>query len=147
VKFAREKVADVWEEIYPLMEAHWSETEMYRSGNKLNPDRERYTQFCEIGYYQLYTMRTDDGQLVGDIGTYLTRGMHDQRKLAIEDSMFIMPDHRKGWTAIKFVRYVEGELKKQGCEELYTTTKLGPVSKFMEFMGYKHVANQFWKVL
>ena len=145
--FSHERLADCIEECKPLFEAHWQETEMYRAGTAFNPDYEKYLQYNEIGFYQFFVARRD-GKIVGDAGMYDTKGMHDQRKLAVEDTWYIVPEARQGMGAIRFLQFVEQDLRAQGVQDVYMTTKLANgAGRILEFCGYSHVANQFWKNL
>lgn len=144
MNFAREGFT---EEVYPLWEAHWQETEMFRSGHKFNPDVARIKAFCESGFYQLFTARVD-GKMVGNAGMYVTVSVHEQTKTSVEDTWFLLPEHRKGRNAINFLAFVERDLKAQGVKDVYMTTKLtNGAGRILEFCKYKHVANQYWKEL
>lgn len=144
LEFAREPLTD---EVFPLWEAHWKETEMYRAGNQFNPDVKRYKEYAAVGFYQLFTARAS-GVLVGDLGVYVTIGMHDQHKTAIEDTWYVIPEYRRGRNAVNFLRFVEADLKVQGVTDVYATTKLmNGAGRILEFCGYEYVANQYWKAL
>lgn len=145
--FARENFGSMYREGMPLFQAHWQETEMYRAGHEFNLDLPRYIKYSEDGFYQMFTAR-DNGKLVGDAGMYVTVGMHDRRKMAMEDTWYLLPEYRKGRNAINFLKFVEQNLKEQGCQEVYMTTKLeNGAGRILEFCGYKHIANQYWKEL
>jgi Acetyltransferase (GNAT) family len=145
--FSQEPFSAVLDDILPLFEAHWHETEMYRSGHKMKPDMDRYLRFSDEGFYQMFTAR-DGGKLVGDAGMYVTVSMHEQTKTAVEDTWFLMPEYRLGRNAINFLRFVEDELRSQGVRDIYMTTKLSNgAGRILEFCKYKHVANQYWKEL
>jgi len=145
VVFEKVAFADVLEECKPLFEAHWRETEMYRAGTAFAPNYDQYIKYNEVGFYQFFVARRD-GKIVGDAGMYVTEGMHDGKKLGIEDTWFLVPEARAGLTAVKFLWFVEDDLRRQGVQELYMTTKLeNGAGRILEFCGYKHVANQFWK--
>lgn len=145
--FARELITDaVLEELYPLWEAHWQETEMYRSGRKMSPDLARYKQFSEQGFYQLYTARNDEGKMVGDAGMYRNLSMHEQRWSATEDTWYLLPEYRRGRNAIRFLKYVEDQMRAQGCEDVYMSTKMvNGAGRILEYAGYVPCATQYWK--
>lgn len=145
--FAKESFEACLPESMPLFEAHWKETEMYRAGRKFAPDLKRYIAYNKVDFYQFYTAR-DQGVLVGNFGVYLTQGMHEVNKSAIEDTWYVLPSHRKGRNAINFIKYVQQQMKDQGCSDVYASTKLtNGASRILDFLGYKHVANQYWKEL
>ena len=144
--FAREPFADVLEQCKPHFEAHWQETEMFRAGTAFNPNYERYIAFNKMDYYQFFVARRA-GQIVGNAGMYVTEGMHDRRKIAVEDTWFVTATER-GMAGVMFLRFVEQDLRAQGVQEVYMTTKLANRSgAVLEVCGYSHVANQYWKNL
>lgn len=145
ITFAIEKVRDVINELMPLWQAHWKETEMYREGQGFNPDVEKYIKYNDIpDYYILYTAR-DGKKLIGNFGAYLSTSMHTQKLEGTEDTLFLLPEYRKGLNSVHFVRFVENDLVARGALELSITVKSERVRKFCEFLGYKLVAYQYSK--
>ena len=146
--FSIEKVRDVINELMPLWEAHWKETERYRHGHGFNVDVERYIKFNDIGdYYILYTAR-DAGKLVGNFGAYLSRSMHTQKLNATEDTLFLLPEYRRGFNSVNFVRFVEKDLISRGVNgEMSISVKSESVGRLCEFLGYKLVAYQYSKAV
>lgn len=146
--FSEEKVIDVWDELKILANMHWLETELYRHGHTFNPDLERYAQFNETGFYRLYCVRdTDaDNRLIGDAGMYVTVSMHTQIPCAMEDTWFLLPEYRKGRNGIKFFKFIEERLRLSGVREIICSTKItNRAGSLLEYMGYKHIANQYHK--
>lgn len=145
--FAREALGDVLPELRPLWHAHWAETEQYRAGRRLNPDEERYKSFSASGYYQLFTARdSENGRLVGNAGMYLTVSMHEQTKIATEDTWFLLPRYRKGRNAINLLKFVEEQMKAQGVQVIYMSTKFAnKAGRILEIRGYSPMATQYWK--
>lgn len=142
--FARESFAENLAECRPHFEAHWQETEMFRSGTAFDPNYERFIEFNKIGFYQFFVARCE-GKIVGNAGMYVTEGMHDRRKLAVEDTWYVSPQVR-GMAGVRFLGFVEDDLRAQGVQEIYMTTKLANrAGAVLEVCGYKHVANQYWK--
>ena len=144
ITFSIEKVRDVIHELFPLWELHWKETEMYRDGQGFNPNVERYIKYNDVDYYILYTAR-EGGKLVGNFGVYLSICMHTQKLIATEDTLFLVPEYRKGLNAVHFVRFVEKDLISRGVTEMSISVKSPEVGKFCEFLGYKQVAHQYSK--
>lgn len=144
--FAIEKVRDVIDELMPLWEAHWKETERYRDGQGFNMDVDRYIKYNDVGYYILYTAR-HSGKLVGNFGVYVSTSMHTQKLIATEDTLFFLREHRKGFNSIRFIRFVENDLMARGVVEMSISVKSKDVGKLCEFMGYKLVAYQYSKAV
>lgn len=141
-----ERIEDIRDEIEPIHRAHWEETEMYRHGVGFAPDYRRLMDYERRGSYYLFTLR-HEGKLVGNIGIYLNRSMHTQKKVASEDTFFILPEHRGGGTAKKFHDYVERQLQQAGVTEMRITVKnTNRVGKLMQRWGYEPVATEMVKV-
>lgn len=142
--FQEELVEPCLGELKILHMEHWKETEGYRHGLPYNPDYERLLHFNRINYFRLYTMR--DPHLVGDIGIYVTLSMHTQTLMATEDSLFILPGYRKGFTAARFIRYVEADLIADGVREINISVKrTNRANVLMQRLGYGHVADHYTK--
>ena len=146
-EFAKESLEVALEEAKPLFLLHWQETEMYRAGTAFNPKYQRYVDYNKIGFYQFFTVRVE-GKLVGNAGIYVTEGMHDQRQMAQEDTWFLLTEARGGMSAVRFLAFVEADLRAQGVTDFYMSTKLAnQAGRILELRGFAHVANQYWKNL
>ena len=88
---------EVLDELRPLHEAHWQETEGYRHGLPFAPDYERGLDLEQQGRYVLVVARHQEtGKLVGNYGLYLSHSMHTQTLMATEDTLFLAREHRRG---------------------------------------------------
>jgi hypothetical protein len=145
ITFAEERFVDAWPELEVLVKAHWEETMRPFTDEICMPDVKRYEEFNKTGFYRLYIARKD-GKMVGDMGIYLTVSMHTGKKIAQEDTWFMLPEARSGRVALRFVEFVEGELKKHGITSVNTTTPSDAGSRrLLEYMDYKHIANCYRK--
>jgi GNAT superfamily N-acetyltransferase len=145
---AVERLEDVVSEIHPIHVAHWEETEVHRHGVPLNIDYEYMINAERAGRFMLFTVRSPDGELVGNCMMYLTRSTHTKKLVAEEDTIFIRKDHRKGRLGIKLIRYVEDVLRAFGVTEIRVTVKtVNRVGDLLQGLGYRHTANQLVKVL
>jgi len=146
--FAVERIEHVLQELKPLHEQHWMETESYRHSIPLNADYEYMINAERSGRFMLFTMRSPDNLLVGNCMMYLTRSTHTRKWIAEEDTIFIRPDHRKGRLGIKFIKYVETVMRSLGVTEIRVTVKtVNRAGDLLQALGYKHSANQLTKVL
>lgn len=148
-----ERMAYVLPELAPLHEAHWHETEAYRHGLPFSPDYDWALQQEAAGQYLLLTAR-HDGALVGNYALVLQQSRHTQtgvatpHRLASEDTMFIVPEHRVGRLFLRLTQYGERAARTFGAQELRLSTKTtNAVGPMVERMGYEHVANQYVKFL
>lgn len=145
--FAEENYREILEELKPLHLAHWMETEGYRHGLEFAPKYEQYSHFNDIGFYRVFTAR-DNGRLVGNIGMYVTNSMHTNNKVATEDTLFLLPEARKGFIAARFISFVEKELKKLAPIEINITIKEADrLPKLMMRLGYLKTSIQYSKTL
>lgn len=143
--FAVENLADCWDEVVELAGRHWRETQAYRHAQPFNPQFERYNQYAAAGWYLQFTVR-DQGRLVGYGGAYIVPSMHTQRVIATEDTWYLLPEYRKGWTALKFFKFMEAECVKRGAEEVSLTVPEGiGTGVLCERIGYKKVAIHYAK--
>lgn len=145
--FAVERMQDIEAEIRPLHRAHWDETEKHRHGLELNPDYETFKQYERAGRYVLFTAR-DGGRLVGNCAMYLGMSAHTQTLVATEDTLYLLPEARRGTTGRAFIGYVEDGLRGLGVREIDITVKtVNRAERLFRMLGYRHVENGLTKVL
>lgn len=145
--FSVELIEDIADEIKPLHRAHWDETEEHRHGLPFNPDYATFIRYERAGRYVLFTLRSES-KLLGNCAMYLDKSTHSQTLLATEDTLFLMPQARKGRTAMRFVDFIERSLRQIGAKEICITVKaVNKAGRFFMMLGYKHVENGLTKVL
>jgi len=145
--FAAEKMADILEEIKPLHQAHWKETEEHRHGLEFNPDYTTFIKYERAGRCVVFTLRSA-GRLMGNFALYLNKSMHTQTLFATEDTLFLLPEARKGRVSMRFIAYGEKALKQLGVREIDVSVKLvNKAGRFFQMIGYKHVENGLSKIL
>jgi GNAT superfamily N-acetyltransferase len=145
--FGLERIEDIAAEMKPLHRAHWNETESHRHGLELNPDYEAFTRYERSGRYFLFTLRKD-GRLLGNCAGYLDRSTHTQTLIATEDTLYLLPEARRGRAARRFVAYVEDALRELGVREIHITVKtVNKAGRFLQMLGYRHVENGLMKIL
>lgn len=95
-----------------------------------------------------FTARDVHGVLAGNIRMYLFTNQHTNTLAAKEDTFFILPEHRKGFTAVRFWQYMERCLEHIGVIEITTDSKvINNVGQLSKYMGYKHIANTYHRLL
>ncbi|SFW21864.1 hypothetical protein SAMN05216414_106116 [Nitrosovibrio sp. Nv17] len=145
--FARERIADIVEEIRPLHQAHWNETEGHRHGLAFDPGYAAFIRYEQAGRYVLFTLRQQD-RLLGNCALYLDRSAHTQSLIATEDTLFLLPEARIGTTARRFVAYVEDALRLLGVREVEISVKtVNRAERFFRFLGYRRVETGLTKIL
>lgn len=149
--FACEKLEDVLEELSVLHRLQWDEVEHCRQGLPFDPDYLRMMTAERAGRYVLFTIRKG-GVLVGNCGLFVSKSLHTQLPVAIEDALFIVPGERRGWLAKKFMQYMERCLQQLGITEIEVTVKVDPDGTpkksypVLLRMGYAHDAYRLKKV-
>ena len=145
--FAVERIENIIEEIKPLHLAHWQETEEHRHGLPFNPDYATFIRYEQAGRYVLFTLRSH-GRLLGNCAMYLDMSAHTQTLIATEDTLYLLPEARKGRRAMWFIKYIEDALRELGAKEINITVKtVNKAGRFFLMNGYRHVENGLTKIL
>jgi hypothetical protein len=146
--FRVERFRDIIDELHVLHEQHFAETERHRHGFGLNPNYDYMAEMERRGQMLQFTARTvDGGKLIGNIRMYVQDSLHTGTQYASEDTFYILPEYRKGWTALRFWRFMEESVRAIGVREIRTDSKVvNKVNKLNEYCGYKHVASKYIKV-
>jgi GNAT superfamily N-acetyltransferase len=145
--FSLERIEAIAGEIMPLHRAHWDETEGHRHGLPLDPDYPAFIRYEQAGRYVLLTLRMGD-RLLGNCAMYLDKSTHTQTIIATEDTLYLLPEARKGRVARQFVAYVERAMRQLGAREIHITVKtVNKAGRFFRMLGYRHVENGLMKIL
>lgn len=146
--FKAESLRLIRGEIHPLHEAHFAETEKHRLGFGLDVDYDYLVEMERMGRLIQFTARdVDTNHLVGNIRLYVQKSVHTGTLYASEDTFYLLPTYRKGWTGLRFWRFAERAAQQIGVREMRTDSKvLNDVHKLNIFCGYTHVANKYVKV-
>lgn len=148
IAFSCEPVAQVWDELMPLAREHWEGTKRFKRHEPFAPSLERYRAANEQGYFFAFTAR-DNGRLVGYFGIYVTPSMHSQLLTAVEDVFFIAPSHRKGFMAVRFIKYVEQQLTHAGVHEILFSCESDNIvaNRLLDYLKYEPSIQQYRKIL
>jgi GNAT superfamily N-acetyltransferase len=145
--FSLERIETIANEIKPLHQAHWKETEAHRHTLAFNPDYPTFIRYERAGRYVLLTVRLE-GRLVGNCAMYLDRSTHTRTVIATEDTLYLLPEARKGRVARHFVAYIERVMRQLGAREIHITVKtVNKAARFFQMLGYRHVENGLMKIL
>lgn len=142
-----ERFRDIVAEMHELHLEHWGETEKHRHGLTLNPDYANLFARERAGNLIQFTMRTPDGELVGNLRMFIALSTHTQTRYASEDTLFIKPAHRGGFGVMALMRFAEQSLLAVGVREIRVNSKLvNKADVLMRRMGYNPVALEFVKI-
>jgi len=137
----------ILEELAPLHQEHWLETERHRHGLALRPDYDRAFALERAGRLVQFTVRRGP-ELAGHLRMYLGPSMHTGTLMAQEDTLFMRPGHRGGFTVMALLRYAERVLLQLGVAEIRANSKVvNRADVLMRRMGYQEVAIEFVKFL
>lgn len=142
-----ESLRKILEELAPLHAEHWLETEKHRHGLQLRPDYDQAFARERAGRLLQFTVRRG-AELTGHLLMYLGPSIHTQTLVAEEDTLYMRPDHRGGFTVMALLRYAESVLQFLGAREIRANSKvINRADVLMRRLGYQQVAIQFVKVL
>lgn len=142
---AAERFASIVDELHPLHEVHWLETEHHRHGLALRPDYAGMAALERNGRAIQFTVR-HAGQLVGNLRVYLGTSLHTQTPYASEDTLFLLPEHRGGFLVLALIKFAEDALRAIGIDEFRVNSKLvNNADVLMRRRRYTPAALQFVK--
>jgi GNAT superfamily N-acetyltransferase len=151
LKIGAERMTDILDEIAPLHQEHYIETEENYLDESLNADYKRYAELEDNAQFVLFTVRLG-WKLVGYLQYYVFRDLHSQGMYqAREDALFLTKQARGQKIAPKLLSYAESQLPQLGVRYVGMTSKhpvggpeLGP---FLQGRGYRHIADFYMKDL
>lgn len=147
IQFAREAASVVLKDGCELFRRHSREQE-HDQTIPLDVDDARYLLADEIGILRVYTCR-EDGVLVGYACFCLAFSLrHKTSFQATQDSLYLAPEYRKGSVGIRFLRYIESQLRSESVQVVRQHTHPGTsLDSILPKMGYEHVHNEYEKRL
>jgi GNAT superfamily N-acetyltransferase len=140
------------EDIRPLHEAHYAETETKYKHHKVGVNYEHMSKCDENGTMKCFGARlVDTEQLIAYLFVYITKSAHDSSLGAVEDAYYIMPEYRGSGLARRLLQFSEKRLKELGVDYFYMSSKApvgGPnLGMFLETEGFKATAVMYSKAL
>jgi GNAT superfamily N-acetyltransferase len=146
--FQVESFAACVDELKPIHQQHWLETEEDRHDVGLAIDYDYYCKIEAMGLLFMATAR-DAGRIVGDYLFFIQQGRHScNSREALLDSMFLLPDYRKGTIALRMLRFCETELARMGVNRITLACKTAhDVSVLFRRCGYVHTEVVYSKIV
>lgn len=116
--YARETLAQVRDEIVPLLEAHYKEIAHY-DDIELSPDWEFYELMDSGDRLRIFTAR-DDGVLIGYGVFFIGQNKHykDSRQ-ALQDIFFIHPDFRGRTVGARLILFCDEQCRAENTQVIY----------------------------
>ena len=117
--FKVERAHDLLKELSPLLIAHWEEIGTLKDKIPLSPDFERYLKLQDAGLLLCVSARKEK-ELIGYSMMFISPSLHYSKNVfAVNDVVYIKPEHRKGFLGIKLMKFVEQELRMIGVSKVY----------------------------
>jgi GNAT superfamily N-acetyltransferase len=136
MNYQRETMAQVLDEIKPLLVLHWEEITHFKDV-PLDPDYTAYARAEQAGKLRIFTVR-DDGVLIG-YGIFFIGNLHyKSTPIATQDILFIHPKYRgRGG---RLIRYCDEQLQADGIRIVMHHIKVAHNwSALLERFGYEEV--------
>jgi GNAT superfamily N-acetyltransferase len=113
----------VIDDIRPLLPEHWKELALWTDEIELDPDFEAYRRACDAGVMRIYTVRLG-GMLIGyAIFAVIPRHMHYRHRWAINDIIWVHPDHRSFGIGSELCDFFEEDLRRDGPVVIHIESK------------------------
>jgi hypothetical protein len=113
-----------------LFKGHWEEIAMYKGSRPLNINHAGFFQAESQGKLAVFTVRSDNN-LVGYAVFTFGMSTHYSIPVTSNDAFYLHPQFRKGWTAVKFIKYCLKMLKQSKAKQIIWRTKsyqsFGPI--------------------
>ena len=151
ITYQEEKLTDIIDEMYPLLQEHFLEVDEGVVGEITYPiafDWDSYQGMLNAGALRIYTARSE-GVLIGYVWYCVIPALHMMGCItAYDDLHYVKPSHRKGWTAIKMFKFAEASLKLLKVNRIITGTKIGKDKEVLfKRLGYEVTEKLFVKGL
>lgn len=144
--FQAERGRDILDELHPLHEEQWAETEQYRHAIDFKPDYQTGLLHEKAGTLVQFTIRRH-GELAGHMRLYVMDSMHTSTRFAQEDTLFIRPEHRGGQLGLAFLRYIEAALTRLEVREIRFDVKhVNKASVLLRRLRYAPVSTRYVKI-
>ncbi|RWX61802.1 N-acetyltransferase [Mesorhizobium sp. M4B.F.Ca.ET.190.01.1.1] len=138
---AIENFNEAWPELEPLCRRHYGEMQarMAAEGMTIGDFKPRLNVYGSASHLLCFVVR-NEGEAVGYAFIWITQDMHNSEHIAMEDTIYMRPDHRNG-IGRRFTRHILAELKARGCVRAHVTIATDlRVAKMCERVGFKRSA-------
>jgi GNAT superfamily N-acetyltransferase len=148
VSFQRESLADVREQLEPMIATHYAETAVFADEIPIEPNWAGYKAVERAGLLRIYTARKL--RLVGYSVCYITRSMMRAVEEANEIALYLQPALRGTTVGVRLMRFVEDQLRAEGVALLARCSKVRAdvnIGLMLERMGYTPVDTIYFRKL
>lgn len=143
-----ESLTDCLDEMKELINEHYDEVNLYPEYISCNPDYDKYLELDKTGNLILVTFREDEA-IKGYCIYFVSRDLHSKDHLcAVNDVIFLHPDHRGGTESAEMLATIEEELKDRGVSTMIINMKAyKPFFSLMDFLEFNKSEYQFSKYI
>ena len=118
ITFQKEPPNPFTKEAIALFKKHYQELAERKDVIKLKPNLKMYNNLYKKEALEIHTIR-DDGKLIGYSLWFITKHIHYADSItANSDVLYISPEHRKGMTGVKFIKWTTEEVKKRNPQRI-----------------------------
>lgn len=147
MEFGTARLRDIWDEVQPLLRAHWAEITFFPDV-PIDPRRDVYETMDDAGVLRIFTVR-HRGKLVGYVDYIVNPHMHYQSlRIAGQDLLFLLPEYRSGGVGGGLLAFSEQMLKKEGVHAVTQHVKKAlDFSPLLLATGYAEMETTYVKRL
>ena len=144
--FSHECLANVKQDILPLLDRHWAETEPNQDTILLDPNWQEYALLDAAGILKIFTARLD-GDLIGYCVVMMSNSIHHKNHVfAATDVFYVNPEHRKSTCGAELIKYAENHCKENGASLMTLNMKTEfPFDNLMIRMGFNLIERVYHK--
>lgn len=143
MKFQKESFFDLTDEFIELIPRHADDSPPV-SGKVAAPNWNLYKILELQGVLRCYTVRNEEGQLVGYYTVFIQRHFHYDLSVAMCDTLYVEKGYRLH--VMKFIKYVETQLRESGVEYVVINVKpMRDFRKMLKRLGYDFVEFSYGK--
>jgi GNAT superfamily N-acetyltransferase len=138
IHFQREHLTGaLLDELQPLLQAHYDELTLNKDRVKLRPKWREYYALQANDMFVALTARDGTGRLVGYNAFFVNTHMHyADLRVAVNDVFYLHPDHRRGATALRFLRFTEDYFKDRVHKVAYHFKAANNFGPILQRIGY-----------
>lgn len=140
-EFALERLTDeLWDELVPLALAHYEETKDNCANEGLVLDKDLRQKKNREGALIVGIMR-QEGAVIGYCSMHVMRGLTTNYTKAIDDALYIKPEHRHGKVFHRLMTYAERLADDFNVQKIRLTVAVGARhAEYLKYIGYKEVS-------
>lgn len=150
ITYQEEKLANILDELKPLLEDHYQEVAIYKDHIALNPAYDLYLAMEVAGSLHVFTARDTTAQeLIGYCITFVHKSPHYQDHVyAVNDVIFVKEEYRHSEIAPNMLNQLELIMEQTGVSVMTFHMKTyKPFETLMDILGYDKIEYLYSKYI